>query len=395
MKIQRIDIFMPPENKSRYGVLTHFTLKFAEALTRAGVNCRVLKAEKTNPKPFLEALFNDPPDCTFSFNGLLPDQEGRFFCDTIKIPHVACLIDSPTQYLALASSPYTIITCPDRFSCEFLKGLKCENVLFLPHAVEKEIVPPFPDSRRIYDVSMLSSCIDYESMAELWPLQYSQAVCEVMHESVDLALLDQEISCTQAFIQCMDRQMMKTNVNPGIVNYPQIIDQVEMYVKGKDRVELIQSIQDASVHIFGANLNLWKKYVGQKTNVVFHEPVNFDIALEVMKQSKIVLNSCAWLKDGTHERILAGLACGALVLTQENIYMRENFNDGYNIAFYRLGKWNKINEQIQKYLTHPDQRENAAEKGRDLVMRKHTWDHRAKTLLKELPAVLKRIKEKV
>ncbi len=75
--IKRIDVFMPP--RSQYGVLHHFTRKLSEALGRAGVEASLLEAQYDNPKPFLDKIFSDRPDCTLSFNGLLPDREGRFF----------------------------------------------------------------------------------------------------------------------------------------------------------------------------------------------------------------------------------------------------------------------------------------------------------------------------
>ncbi len=389
--IQRIDLFMPPDNKSRYHVLEHFTLKLGEALKREGVNCRFLKAEKSNPKPFLEALFNDPPDCTLSFNGLLPDSQGEFFCDRMKLPHVACLIDSPTQYLLLASSPYTIITCPDRFASEFFKGLQFENALFMPHAVEKELSGPENIASRSYDVTMLSSCIDYEAIESLWHIKYPKDVCNAMREAVEITLSDQKTSAIQAFVQTMDRHMSASRISPGILNYPEIIDQIETYAKGRERVELIRSIHNAQVHLFGMPLNLWKKYLGDKPNVKFHEPVSFEKAIDIMKESKIVLNSCAWLKDGTHERILAALACRSLVLTSKNIYMGEHFQDGESIAFYQMNQWDGVNDQINEYLAHPSRIQQIANKGREIVMRDHTWDQRAKTLLKELPQALKRI----
>lgn len=382
---------MPPDNKSRYNVLPHFTIKLAEAFHRQGVQCRILKAEKSNPKPFLDALYNDPPDCTLSFNGLLPDHQGLFFCDMIKIPHVAMIIDSPTQYLALASSPYTIITLPDRFSCQFFKGLKCENVLFIPHAIEKDLAPPLEDIERKFDVTMLSSCIDYESMAEQWPFRYPQKVVDAMYEAIEIVLSDNETSCIQAFIQTMDRRLAESQDIKDMFNYPQIIDEIEMYTKGKERVELIRAIKDAQVHIFGSHIDLWQKYLSGSSNVNFHEFVNYDVALEIMKQSKIILNSCAWMKDGTHERILAGLACGALVFTNENIYMQEYFRGDYSIAFYQTGELETLNLQVNHYLSRPEKRARVVERGRDIVMRKHTWDQRAKTLLKELPQALRRI----
>ena len=117
--MKRIDVFMPP--LSTYGVLHHFTEKMHEALLRAGIQSRLLEAKRNDPGPFLKALFEDKPDCTISFNGLLPDTQGRFFCDMVNIPHVACLVDSPNSYLSLTQSPLTIITCVDQSSVDFFR----------------------------------------------------------------------------------------------------------------------------------------------------------------------------------------------------------------------------------------------------------------------------------
>lgn len=394
----RIDVLMPPPNKSRYGVIPHFTLRFVEALTRAGADCRILTAQRDNPKPFLDALFNNPPDCTLSFNGLLPDEQGRFFCDSIKIPHVACLTDPPTHYLVLAASPYTVIACTDRFSCDFFKGLGCKNVLFMPHGIEREIVSESTEDfqKRHYDVVMLSSGIDYETIAAGWAERFPKNIIEAMHESIDIVLSDNETSNIQAFVQTMDRHLADSRISPGIYNYPEIFYQVESYTKGRERVELVRAVKDTQVNIFGSQMDVWQKNLGKNAkNIQYHEAVNFDVALEVMKQSKILLNSCASLKDGIHERILSGIASGSMVITNENIYMREHFQDDANIGFYNMGKWDTVNTKIQNYLKNPEKMARIVRNGKSLIAHHHTWDHRAATLIKELKTVLKRVKEQV
>ena len=69
----------------------------------------------------------------------------------------------------------------------------------------------------------------------------------------------------------------------------------------------------------------WKKYFEKQSNIIVHDAVPYAESLEIMKQSKIVLNSSIKNKFGAHERIFAGLASGALVLTNENIYLKEYF----------------------------------------------------------------------
>src|SRR5262249_12814392 len=148
---------------------------------------------------------------TLSLNGLLPDEEGRFFCDLIHIPHVACLVDSPNQFLALVRSPYTIITCPDRFACEFFQGLNCQNVIFMPHGIEPEITPGH--EKRIYDVVMLSSGIDYEKIQKFWADHFSKPLYEALNEAVEITFSDQETPYVQAFVQALD-QHVRNGLDP-------------------------------------------------------------------------------------------------------------------------------------------------------------------------------------
>ena len=81
----------------------------------------------------------------------------------------------------------------------------------------------------------------------------------------------------------------------------------------------------------------------------------------------------------------------ALVLTNENIYMSEHFNDGESILYYRYNHREKAADKVKAVLADEHKREEIVHKGREVVMRGHTWDHRAAHLLKELDPVIKKI----
>lgn len=389
--MKRIDVFMPP--LSNYGVLHHFTEKMHQALQRAGIKSRLLEAKRDDPAPFLNALFEDEPECTLSFNGLLPDTQGRFFCDMIGIPHVACLVDSPNSFMPLTTSPSTIITCVDRSSADFFKGSGFSRAMFLPHGVDRDLAPD-PSGKREYEVVMLSSCIDYESIHASWKKKYPAPLCKAMEEAAEGALSDLNVPYYQTFVAALSKQIQEqSGIDPETIDFTEILDDIEMYMRGKDRVELVKSIKDAKIDVFGSADEAagWKKYLGNKRNLVIHDPVPFEQALSIMKDSKIVLNSCPWISYGGHERIFAGLACGALVLTNENAYLDSEFKDGESIAFYQHGRWDKANHRVNEYLENSSKRDLVAKKGREIVMARHTWDHRAAQLIKELPALLKNI----
>src|SRR5437868_4071802 len=312
--LKRIDLFMPP--RSQYQVLHYLTQRFAEALERTGISTRVLESQYDKPQEFIDTILNDPPDCTLSFNGLLPDKDGNFFCDLINIPHVACLLDAPQRFVSLSLSKKTIITEVDRFSCDFLEGLNCKNVLFMPHAVDRHlIVPPSESDHRPIGVLLLASFIDYEEIYQDWKKNLPETLCNTLLAEAESALVDREISYVHAMARAIDKYAkLSSGIDPRTIDFLTLLDQFEDYINGRDRVGLVRSIHNAEVHIYGSSSEKWQKYA-PKTKLKTHDGVDFEKGLELMRQSKIVLNSCPSIKNGAHERIFAGIASGAAVLT--------------------------------------------------------------------------------
>lgn len=392
MKLKKVYLFTSVS--TQYGVLDHFIGELNNALNRQGVISRVIEAKRDDPRSFLDQLLNDPPDCTLSFNGLLPDENGRFLSDMIKIPHVACLTDAPNHFFPLVKSPYTIITCVDRNFCQTFRDFKAPHVLFMPHAVSKSLAPPLSNTPR-YDLLLLNSFIDYEAIRQEWASKYPPDLIAVLEEAAELTLDDQQISYMQAFIQTLDRHLRAGKaIDPRQLDYETLLDDLEAYLGGKSRVELVQSIEEATVHIFGSQPQIggWKKYLGKKSNVKIHSAVPFSEALELIKQAKIVLNCTPEIKQGAHERILSGLACGTAVLTLDTPYIREHFTDEENILMYGPRQWKELNQKIRTYLADDDKRYHLAGKGREKVMNHHTWDQRALHLIHELPTILENIR---
>lgn len=390
--IRRIDLFMPPVGQ--YGVIHHFTKKLQEALTRSGVNCRLLVAQRDNPAPFLAQLLNDPPDCTLSFNGLLPDEEGRFFCDMLKIPHVACLVDSPNQFVPLIHSPYTIITCVDRYACQFFKEMQFDRVLFMPHAVEKNLQLPV-NGPRAYDVLMLASCIDHEALAATWQQKYSEDICDLLHLAAEQTLHIEGVSYIQTFVQLFNEYLSNhRDDNASNYDFIEMLDELETYIRGVDRIRTIMAVKTAKVDIFGDSYGSkgWQEYLkGCGSNIVLHPSVSFEEALELMKNAKFVLNSCSWIQDGGHERIFSGQACGTVIVTKANPFLRQYYTHEKDILFFNA---DTLDNEINSLLDDESKRAAIASAGRSVVLQNHTWDQRAGLLIKGLDPLVKAIREK-
>lgn len=389
--MKRIDIIMPPT--AQYGVLTHFSKKLHEAMIRNGVQCRLLEAKRDDPGTFLKALLGDQPECTLSFNGLLPDDQGRFLADLVKIPHVAYLVGSTYEFVSMTRSAYTIMACADKGSCDFYRQLGFTKTLFVPHGIEPSLIP---DGNCDYDVTMFSSYIDYKAIRASWKKKFDTPVRNAMEEVAEQVSSDLEIPYYQAFVKALDHQLSKGGkMDPQKMNFIEVLEELELYVGGLDRYNLVKAIKDAKVDIFGCGDQGkgWKQALGKQSNVVLHDPIPYDQVLSTMRHSKIVLNSTPWIKEGSHERIFSALASGALVITNENRYLSHQFTDGESIVFYHPSRLDKANHRVNEYLSNEAKRDSVVSKGRQIVMGLDTWDRRVEQLLQELPPLLEQMRK--
>ena len=392
MSIDSIVLLLPPIGQ--YGVIKYFTRQLMAAFERQGVHCNLV-CETEDSHEFFKEIFNASPDCTLSFNGLLPDEKGTFFCDLIQIPHVACLVDSPTHFMGLAGSPYTIITCVDRDFSETFRLIKPGQVLFMPHATDKDLYAK-PEAERKFDVVMFSSCINPEKIKNSWKDKFIPNLVRVIEKAAEITLSERDTPFLEAFSKVLvDLHNNTEKMDLEALNYESILDELESYICGIDRIELLKAIpKEITVHVYGAGKNeaSWKEiFPDEDSNIKIHDSIPVEEAFEIMKQSKVVLNSSPSIKNGAHERIFNGIACGALVLTNDNPYIRKEFKDGEEILLFHSNHWKECMPGLLEVLKDDSKRCQMVNKAYEKVKHNHTWDVRAKMLLESLPQILEKL----
>jgi glycosyltransferase involved in cell wall biosynthesis len=382
MTIKKIHLFSPVADE--YGVIDSYTHELAAALERQGVATCLLKANHQNPSAFLNQILKDRPDCTLSFDGLLPDAEGRFLADLVQIPHVAILTHAPHNYFTLVHSQYTIVTCIDLSFVQTFKSMNFAPALFLPFATSKNLVP-LKQTDFLYDVVMLNTYMDYDLVRQQWQKQYGSAISAVLDEAAEQTLSNDEITYLQALVQTLDQHLkMSKQIDPRAVNFEDLLDYLETYVVAKGRTDLLQAIEGVDVHVFGSGD--WNKHLSNKKHIHIHEALSYSQALECMQRTKLVLDCSPQIKNGLPSRVLSGLACGALPLALDTPFLRTTFQE--DVLLYPLRKKNVLNQHIQLALQDEHMRQQIVTKGRLKVMQQHTWDQRAQTLIQQLPVFL-------
>lgn len=379
-----VDVFMP--SYSQYEVQHYFTRKFFEALERAQLKCRLLEGPE-----IMRTLLVDPPDFTLCFNSTVELEGNTLLCDWIHLPHVALLLDPAFHFVNYLQSKRLIITCDDKDSAAFATTFGCRHPLFMPHAVERDLSPD-PKLDRIYDIVMLATFNDFEKRRREWPTKFSPLICQAMEKSIEATLADTTTSFITHFLNELILMGPEKAQESNVVN---AFQEIELYIKGQDRVDLINAIKDHEVHLFGNSLDTvdWKSYFKGKSNIVIHPSVSYIEAMTILKQSKIVLNSSIKNKQGAHERIFSGAASGAVVVTNDNAYMQENFVDNEELLLYRRSDFAGLNDRVNELLSNDVKRKSIADAGRQNVMQHHTWDHRVADLLPKIIPIIEKMKE--
>lgn len=103
-------------------------------------------------------------------------------------------------------------------------------------------------------------------------------------------------------------------------------------------------------------------------NLDYRGRIAADDVIDVMNDSKIVLNTMTWFKDGTHDRVFNGMLAKAVAVTDSSIYMKENFSDDELIMF-ELEEINDLPARIKDLLNNDNKMQFIAEKGYDTALK--------------------------
>jgi len=277
--------------------------------------------------------------------------------------------------------------CPaDQFFVRFLKLFGDTHVLFLPNAADGKIALPAP-SERPFDVVMLGSYLNPESVRHRWSEKYSSDLCQVLEESADLTLSRPQISFIEALCECMKVPVAHGRIDPKSINYEEVFNDLEDYIRATDKVGILRAIKNVDIHVFGEGD--WKQFAeSTDSRIIPHDPIPFTQAIEIMKQSKIVLNSSPQLKYGGHERFYTAYMCGALPISAQTPYLENDYISNEEALYYQPPRWGDLDGIIAEALNDTSRRESLVEKGRSITQNKNTWAARVEHLIHELPPIL-------
>ena len=108
---------------------------------------------------------------------------------------------------------------------------------------------------------------------------------------------------------------------------------------------------------------------------------------KVYNSTKICLNiHHRQSKEGVNPRTFEILGAGGFQLTDYKKILEELFDIGREIECYK--NENDLLDKIGYYLENEDERKKIAQRGNEIVMKRHTYKHRAETILSDLETLM-------
>lgn len=380
-------------------------------------------------------------DFVLLFNNVgsaLADDQNRNFWEHMNVPCINYLFDHPLYYYQqMEDMPKNaVVTCVDRNHVTYIRRhhKKLKRVFFFPLGAEylsqERPVPweerpidvlyvgslkntqDMPDtlmSRMIEDDLLAHTSLTYEAAVE----RCLEASLDILKEhGMDITVIKDVLELELLAVEYEDqiRELLDKSRQTQIpLEHSHPDEEKEHWQRGSD------TEKDAGERLLNSLLQEYR-YIDMNVNAYFRKAmivtlVNAGIDVQVygngwdipelegqphfhfcglisqtecirkMQESKIVLNSMPWFKDGAHDRIFNAMLCHAVCVTDDSRYLRERFTDHKELVWYPLEEIESLPRIVRELLDDPKKAGEIAENGYQSAVLSHNWENRAMELL--------------
>lgn len=321
---------------------------------------------------------------TFNFNGLNYEEPlytgGSVFWDTMEIPCYNILLDHPFYYNKFFESvphQYYHISIDhghERYMKRFFPAIKLGP--FLPLAGTE--LPSKPFDQRSKDIVFTGNYTP-PSNFDQYITRINDNYTNFYHGIIDDLIAHPDMEMDKAFEKHLLREMGELSDDDLKLCMGSMIF-IDLYVRFYFRGLVVRTLADNGfpVHVYGGGWNLLE--CKHPENVILGKRVQSLGCLKAIADGKISLNVMPWFKEGAHDRVFNSMLNGALCLSDDSIWLRDNLEDGRDIVYYSLSDIGRLPSIADQLLSNPAHMQEIIENGYQKAKALHTWQCRAKVL---------------
>ena len=388
--------------KGIYDTLDLFTEELSNAFRIQGYETEILDVRNMQESLIrLSEFVKQPVKAAITFNNLafnMELREGENIWEQLGIPCINILMDHPCFYHeALNKAPFnSVVLCTDinhmKYVQRFYPNVPVSG--FLPHAGCIHITDYKKLGERGIDVLYAGGLSAYvnDAIRPDWG-KYQKSDGEELGERV-LRRLIEDPSCTT------EEVVESILISRGIVLKDEelrLLISDMRYIEGLAvshfREGAVKILVEAGIKVTVYGVGWEKSSLASHPNLDYRGKIPAKEILEKMKDTKIVLSTMTWFKDGTHDRVFNGMLAGALAVTDTSGYMQENFHgvkempwkieshtSKAQLVFFELNQMEALPEKVKYLLGHLEESQAIADRAYQKANEEHTWDVRAREI---------------
>jgi len=312
---------------------------------------------------------------------------------TIKnnIPIYSYMFDSPMyfadQFVDYPTNKTAIL--PDRNHVKYINRFykSVNDAFFVPLGSEEKAGADIPFANRSIGCIYLGSLKEAPSHLED---EFSKRLFEYQKKHTDLSTED----AIETFYKSLSNEEYRELLPDVAKKYPDKRTDddfilrlnahycfADLKINSYFRKRLVEVLVEAGidVEVYGNGWNDEK--LNANPHFKYGGLISQDECIKKMHNSKFILNSMPWFKDGTHDRVYNAMLAKGLCITDKSKYLCEEFTDGEDIVFYDLNDMNNLPDLVRYYERNLKKAEAIIASAYDKVVLKHSWVNRTIDIL--------------
>ena len=354
------------------------------AVFQASFEMKAQEFEQRVCKKVMSAIDKFIIHCVISYDFIPTIAEA---CMETGIPYIAWVYDTPQKelYTHYALYPCNYIFAFDREQVRRLQEIGIQHVYHMPLAVHVNKVKMVLDilqkkGQRSYrnDISFIGQLYKTENEESLLK-HMGEELARQLYENIDACFMkwDENIrmhglmseTCVQYFGELEKHKVEK--------EYPYMSEQfyyeaafLSRAVANRERVYILNKLAEKyDVHFYTKDTNTTQL----SNRVKIEQGMTYDVLTQVYQISKINLNiTLHCIETGIPQRVFDVMAAGGFLLSNYQQELEELFVPGEDLVVYHNEQ--ELEELVEYYLTHEEERERIARNGQKKVLREHGYD---------------------
>lgn len=373
-------IIIKPESTN--DVLGSFAANLHNSFLNNGVESIIIDGTKSielNHLIYITNLNKNKKCVIVSFNGALGDiyigANNINFLSSLNCLNIAWMVDDVVyHYNRLKnSSNNKIIICTSKNHWNSLDsmGSSAVNLLGLAGTSSNSInLKPFKE--RDFDIIIPASWMG--EPLNFWEKIDDTTTKKIVLDCIEILKLSNDLNYFSAF----NSACINNNINPTFdSSFFNAISLIQNYIRSYERKKIIFDFifSNKKIGLIGSG---WNKLFCSYKNIVFLNDVKHSDIKNHYSNSKFVLNFNS--ENGSCERLFDALSVGCGVITASNDILKKYFSYLNGVVFYdRTINSSAVNNFIYAY--NDINFEYNIKLGYEYVLKNHTWDNRAISLV--------------